>query len=189
VLVNEYLETNIPDVFAAGDCAEIKVEGENQRNRIEQLWYTGRMQGIAAARNIQGNRVKYERGIWFNSAKFMDIEYQTYGFVSNMPREGEESFYWEHTDHQHCVRIVYESGSEKVVGMNFFGIRMSHQVCENWIKEGQTVDYVLENLNTANFDPEFFKQYEPEILEAYNKERGKNLQMPQTQGFLNRLFA
>ncbi|MCB0287369.1 MAG: NAD(P)/FAD-dependent oxidoreductase, partial [Calditrichaeota bacterium] len=34
VLVNDYLETNIPNVYACGDCAEIIVEGEG-RNRVE----------------------------------------------------------------------------------------------------------------------------------------------------------
>lgn len=43
VLVNDYLETNISDVYAAGDCAEIIVP-DSDRNRFEQLWYTGKMQ-------------------------------------------------------------------------------------------------------------------------------------------------
>ena len=92
VLVNDYLETNIKDVYAAGDCAEIKVGGDS-RNLVEQLWYTGRLQGLALAKTICGDRTQYDRGIWFNSAKFFDIEYQTYGFVSNVPVEGEETFY------------------------------------------------------------------------------------------------
>ena len=47
VVVNEYLETNLPDVYALGDCAELRAEGE-ARGRVEQLWYTGR--GRRAAR-------------------------------------------------------------------------------------------------------------------------------------------
>lgn len=188
VLVNDYLETNIPDVYAAGDCAEIIVEPEDRRNRIEQLWYTGRMQGKVVAKNICGEHTKYERGIWFNSAKFLDIEYQTYGWVPNTPREDIKSFYWEHPDRHHAVRIVYKNGGEEVVGMNFFGIRMSHKVCENWIKEGRTVDYVVENLRSANFDPEFYKVFEPEILNRYNRERGKNLQFKYKRGILSRML-
>ena len=48
---------------AAGDCAEIKVAGEGQRNRVEQLWYTVKMQGMPLAKTICGERTKYERGI------------------------------------------------------------------------------------------------------------------------------
>lgn len=188
ILVNDYLETNIPDVYAAGDCAEIKVDG-NGRNQIEQLWYTGRMQGIALAKTICGEQTKYNRGIWYNSAKFMDIEYQTYGFVSNVPREGEESFYWEHPGKRHCVRFVYDKYSQQLIGMNFFGIRMRQEICQSWIREERTNEYALENLHEANFDPEFFKRFELDIIDAYNHQFGRNLQSKQTQGIFSRIFA
>ena len=36
-------------------------------------------------------------GVWFNSAKFFDIEYQTYGWVWAQPKENEGAvLYWEH---------------------------------------------------------------------------------------------
>lgn len=167
VLVNEFLETEIPNVYACGDCVEIRAE-DGGRNRIEQLWYTGRMQAEALARTLCGQRTRYDRGIWFNSAKFLDIEYQTYGFVSNLPREGEKTFYWEHPDGRHSVRIVYREENEAVVGFNFFGIRMRQDVCQAWIGEQKTLQYVLPRLHEANFDPEFFKRYELQILAEYN---------------------
>jgi NAD(P)H-nitrite reductase large subunit len=165
--VNDYLETNIPDVYAAGDCAEIIVP-DSERNRFEQLWYTGKMQGETLAKTILGKRTKYERGIWFNSAKFLDIEYQTYGFVSNLQRDGEESFWWEHDDHKHAIKIVFRSDDKVLIGINSFGIRLKHKVFDKWISENKTVDFVLENLRTANFDPELFKKYEKDIVEHYN---------------------
>ena len=188
VLVNDYLETNIPDVYAAGDCAEIIVP-DGARNRLEQLWYTGRMQGIALAKTICGERTAYERGIWFNSAKFLDIEYQTYGFVSNAPRDGEKSFYWEHPEGRHCLHIVYQSNSESVVGVNLFGIRGRHKVWESWIGAGKTIAEVLTHLPDANFDPEFFKTFETEIAEEYHRQTGKTVQVKSRKGFFARIFA
>ena len=188
VLVNDYLETNIKDVYAAGDCAEIKVGGDS-RNLVEQLWYTGRLQGLALAKTICGDRTQYDRGIWFNSAKFFDIEYQTYGFVSNVPVEGEETFYWEHPDKRQCVRFVYKSFSNELIGMNFFGIRMRQEVCQRWIKERRTIEFALENLREANFDPEFFQHYEQDILDDYNLKFGKQIQLKQKEGFFSRIFA
>jgi NAD(P)H-nitrite reductase large subunit len=190
VLVNDYLETNIPDVYAAGDCIEIKATKEGERNRFEQLWYTGKMHGEALAKTLTGERTKYERGIWYNSAKFFDIEYQTYGFVSNLPREGEQSLYWEHPEHRHCVRIVYKEDSHEVAGFNFFGIRYRQEVCERWIREGRTVEYVLENLGEGNFDPEFFKQYESEIVAYYNLQHpGANLRLKRKKGLFRKVFS
>jgi len=167
VLVNQYLETNIPDVFAAGDCIEIKASKEGERNRVEQLWYTGRMHGEALANTICGNRTKYERGIWFNSAKFINIEYQTYGFVSNVKRESEKTFLWQDDEMKHSLRIVYREDNKSIVGINVFGIRLRHKIFEEWIRDKKTVDYAVQNLRQANFDPEFFKKFEPQILEAF----------------------
>ncbi len=170
IIVNEYLETNLPDVYSAGDCAEIKPTDEIQPNHVEQLWYTGKMQGEVLAQNILGKRIKYDRGMWYNSAKFFDIEYQTYGFVSNEPREGEESFYWEHHSGKKCLHIVYSTKGRNVTGFNVFGIRLRHKVCESWIKEKRTIEYVMENIRDANFDPEFYRHHEEEIINKFNKE-------------------
>ncbi len=188
VLVNDFLETNIPGVYACGDCVEIVVEGA-ARNRIEQLWYTGRMQGQALAKTICGAPTKYERGIWFNSAKFLDIEYQTYGFVSNTPRDGEKSFYWEHPDGQKCLHVVYRETDQSVVGVNVFGVRMRHKVWEEWLRDRRTLEFVLQNLPDANFDPEFYRTHEPAILAAYQQQTGRQLQLKQKPGFFKRLLA
>ena len=170
VLVNDYLETNLPDVYAAGDCAEIKSSSEGQRNRLEQLWYTGKMQGKILAKNILGERTKYDRGIWYNSAKFLDIEYQTYGFVSPSPRFGEESFYWEHPSGKISLRIVFSSKDRSIIGVNAFGMRLRHKYFEAWIRERKTIEYVIENLRSANFDPEFYKKHDREIINKFNQD-------------------
>ena len=96
VLVDEGLRTSVPDVYAAGDCAEIRRAG--QKSLLQQVWYTGKRQGELVARVMAqgaGAAPAYEPGIWFNSAKFFDLEYQTYGRV-NFRVPGEESLYWEH---------------------------------------------------------------------------------------------
>ena len=166
VVVNEYLETNIPDVYAAGDCAEFTAE--NGRGRLEQLWYTGRMHGEALGATLCGTRTAYDRGIWFNSAKFFDIEYHTYGFVGARPADHEDTLYWERGGNM-CFRLVYDKKTQVLIGMNSFGIRYRHKVFERWLGEKRTVEYVLAHLNEANFDPEFFKRFEADIVAHYNK--------------------
>ncbi|HVK96193.1 MAG TPA: FAD-dependent oxidoreductase, partial [Flavisolibacter sp.] len=122
VLVNEYFETNIPDVYAIGDCAQQRnpVAG---RRAIEQVWYTGRIHGETLAQTLVGKKTAYNPGPWFNSAKFFDVEYQTYGIVANKPNEEENTFYWEHPDGEVCFRIVYNKTDETVVGFNSLGMR------------------------------------------------------------------
>ena len=89
VKVNRFLETNISNIYAIGDCAEQHV-AIGSRRPIEAVWYTGRMMGETVAQTICGNRLEYKPGHWFNSAKFMDIEYQTYGWVWAQPKEHEK---------------------------------------------------------------------------------------------------
>ncbi|MFN3851736.1 MAG: NAD(P)/FAD-dependent oxidoreductase [Spirosomataceae bacterium] len=184
ILVNEYLETNQKDVYAIGDCAE-HANPASGRRAIEQIWYTGRIMGETVAQTICRNPTKYNPGVFFNSAKFFDIEYQTYGQVPAQTPDGIKSFYWQNTDKKLLVRINYNTENQAVVGMNTFGIRMRHEIWDDWIKAQKTIDFVLENLPKANFDPEFFKQYESEILEKYNSENGTNFKLKAKKGILN----
>jgi 3-phenylpropionate/trans-cinnamate dioxygenase ferredoxin reductase component len=55
------------------------------------------------------------------------------------------------------------------------GIRYRHEVCEKWILEGATIEEVLQNLSLANFDPEFFDEYEKELVNQYNQLTNSNL--------------
>ncbi|MEL7020647.1 MAG: FAD/NAD(P)-binding oxidoreductase [Bacteroidota bacterium] len=174
ILVNNYLETSISDVYAVGDCAQIR-EPRPGRRPIEAVWYTGRMAGETAAYNICGKSVPYDPGIWFNSAKFIDIEYQVYGDVRNAPQEGEVALYWEHPDGEKSIRILYKKKDKTIVGFNLMGVRYRHEVCEKWIKNGTNVEDVLQDLKLANFDPEFFEMYEDEIIRRYNQQSGARL--------------
>ena len=166
VLVNEYFETNVEDVYAIGDCAQFRSPLPDRRP-IEQVWYTGRMHGETVAQTICTKKTNYNPGIWFNSAKFFNIEYQTYGIVPPHNSHDQQSFYWEHPDRKKLIHIVYEKATRIVKGFNFFGIRYRHHTCNEWIEKGMTIDYVIDNLHIANFDPEFFKRYEKVARKTY----------------------
>lgn len=175
ILVNEFLETNIPDVYALGDCAQFK-KTINGRKPIEQVWYTGKAMGKVLAKTICGSRTAYSPGNWFNSAKFFEIEYQTYGWVFPKIETNQSEFYWEHPKGDKAMHFVYESESRKLVGVNTFGIRLRHDLFDRWMTDQKPVEYVLEHLKDANFDPEFYKQHEAAILEKFNQENGTSLQ-------------
>jgi NADH oxidase (H2O2-forming) len=186
ILVNEFLETNVPDVYAAGDCVQLR-EPPTGRRPIEAVWYVGRMMGETVAHTICGNRTKYDPGIWHNAAKFFDIEYQVYGTVLPKPPEHHVSLYWEHPEGRHSVRIVYDKNTNSVLGFNLMGIRYRHEVCEKWISEGAQIETVLQNLAIANFDPEFYKEYEQDVVALYNRQTGRNLQLKRKRGLAGAL--
>ena len=167
ILVNDFLETNIPDVYALGDCVERKYDLPGRKS-IEQVWYTGRMMGEVVAQTICGDKTRYEPGPWFNSAKFFDIEYQTYGNVGNEFQSTEEDFYWEHASGSKCIHVVWDKTTLQFLGINTFGIRMRHECFDRWLREKKSIDFVMAHLAEANFDPEFFDRHESEIIQEYN---------------------
>ena len=166
IKVNRLLETNIKDIYAIGDCAE-QMQPNKNRKSIEAIWYTGKMMGETLAQTICGKPMEYNPGNWFNSAKFFDIEYQTYGWVWAHPKENETQFYWEHPSGKMAVRISYDKNSRIFLGINTFGIRMRHEFFDTVLTNKMSVDYVIQNLKKANFDPEFYKRYENEIFQSF----------------------
>ena len=178
VLVNRFLETNIKDIYAIGDCAE-QHKAIGQRRNIEAVWYTGRMMGEVLAQTICGNKMAYNPGHWFNSAKFLDIEYQTYGWVfsERNKQENEAYFQWQHPKENICITISYDKNTHKFLGINTFGIRMRHEIFDKWLTENKSIEHVLEYLKNANFDPEFYNLYEKDIVAKFNQENNTNIQV------------
>ena len=166
VKVNRFLETNIKDIYAIGDCAE-QHEAIDLRRPIEPVWYTGRMMGEVLAETLTGTPTAYKPGHWFNSAKFLDIEYQTYGWVWAKAKAHEEQFYWEHKSGKKAIRISFDKKDRTFLGINTFGIRMRHEFFDKVLTDKETVDYVIHHLAKANFDPEFFISHEKEIQKQF----------------------
>lgn len=167
VLVDEYLQTNVQDVYAIGDCVERSYQLPGRKN-IEQVWYTGRMMGEVVAQTICGIKTKYEPGPWFNSAKFFDIEYQTYGNVWNVLRSNEREFYWEHKNGKKAIHFVWDKTSSLFLGLNVFGIRLRHEKFDQWLRQKKSIQFIMSHLADANFDPEFFDRHENEILKSFS---------------------
>ena len=174
IVVDQFLETSQSGVYSIGDCAQFSkpVAG---RQHLEQVWYTGRIMGETVAQTICGNKLAYKPGHWFNSAKFFDIEYQTYGWVHSKLQEGETNFYWEHKEGEICMHFVFDKASRKFLGLNTFGIRIRHEVMDRHLDTEATIDKVMEQLKDANFDPEFYRLYEDEIVAKFNEEQGTNI--------------
>jgi NAD(P)H-nitrite reductase large subunit len=166
ILVNEYFETSIPDIYAAGDCAQFR-NPKTGEPALEQLWYTGKMHAETLAKTICGNRSDYKRGIWFNSAKFFDLEFQTYGRVLPEINPQQKTFYWEHPNGKHAFRANYSIEDQSILGFNFLGIRFRQVIAEQWIRENKTISFVIENLKKGWFDPEFSKAFYKEISLSY----------------------
>jgi NADPH-dependent 2,4-dienoyl-CoA reductase/sulfur reductase-like enzyme len=172
VKVNLRFETNIPNVYAIGDCAEFDEAPASDRRPIEQVWYTGRMHGETLAQTLAGRSTVYKPSNWFNSAKFLDIEYQTYGTVpARWDAEQLDSFYWEHGSGKVAFRMLMDKNGQ-LVGVNNFGFRLRHIFFEQALNEKWSGAKVIAKLQKANFDAEFFTPYYIEIQKEFKKQFG-----------------
>jgi 3-phenylpropionate/trans-cinnamate dioxygenase ferredoxin reductase subunit len=78
IVVDEYLQTNLPGVFAAGDVASAHHPLLRRAIRVEH-WANALNQGPAAARNMLGARVAYDRIPYFFSDQYdLGMEYSGY---------------------------------------------------------------------------------------------------------------
>ena len=166
-LVDEYFNTNIKDVYAIGDCAQFR-EVVAGLPVVEQLWYTARIHGETLAVTLTGKRTSYKRGILFNSAKFLDLEYQSYGIVPSVLDHIKTGvLYWEHTNRKKAIRILYDKNTEEFVGINLLGIRYRHDLCHYWLEQHYSIHQIMQELTAANFDMEFLRHYEAALVKQY----------------------
>jgi NADPH-dependent 2,4-dienoyl-CoA reductase/sulfur reductase-like enzyme len=169
VEVNDALRTAAPDVWAAGDCAN--VTWADGSRRPEQLWYTARDQGRAAAASMLGDDVAYRRGTWYNSAKFFDLEWTTAGWVpvtvnfDGTPLDpGRDVRTWfQRVPGTFRTQKIVAKG-ERVVGFNFLGSRWNHEPLLEWIHERRSLEWVLKHLHEAQFDEELMPRFR--VLDA-----------------------
>ena len=161
---DDALRTSAPDVWAAGDCAN--VTWYDGSRRPEQLWYTARDQGRLAARSMLGDEIAYRRGAWYNSAKFFDLEYTTAGYVPVstgpdgnpvVPPADLRTWFQRVPGRFESQRIVVKG--DRVVGFNMLGSRWNHEPLLDWIQERRPLEWVLKHLPEAQFDEELSPRF------------------------------
>ncbi len=150
IRVSPDFRTSLPDVWASGDCAEIVFA--ERAPVVEQIWYSAKRQGELAARSMQGELIRYEPPVFYNSAKFFDVEYTTVGRAPE-PDETARTFYYRVPGRDVSLRIIENASG--VIGFSMLGSRWNHTIFEEWIRGRRSMDAVMTQLHLAQFDVEF----------------------------------
>ena len=78
IVVDTYMKTDIPDVYAAGDCAE-GFDSVLGANRVLAILPNAYMQGHTAGLNMAGKNVSYDTGMPMNSIGFFGLHIMSAG--------------------------------------------------------------------------------------------------------------
>ena len=87
IIVDEYMRTNLEDVYAAGDVAQGK-DFLTQGNSVIAVWPVAFRQGKIAGWNMAGRRVAYEGLFAMNSVELAGIPTISFGMTN--PPEGDD---------------------------------------------------------------------------------------------------
>lgn len=134
VVVDEYCQTNVSGIYAAGDVANHYHPVFDRRIRVEH-WQNAIKQGAAAARNMLGRRIPYDEIHWFWSDQY-DANLQYAGFHTE----------WE----QLVVRGRLDSGSYLACYVNEG--RIDAAVGLNRAKDVRRVMPLIQSRRAVNLD-------------------------------------
>jgi len=144
IIVNELMETNIPDVYAAGDVAQGKelISGVKMVIPIIPVAYS---QGKYAGYNMTGTERVYSGSIPMNSLQFANVPVISYGYVKKDDSDIEELTFFDE-DRMIYKRILLENN--KMIGALFVGA----------VDRVGIFRYIIENkLDVSSFKEHLFK--------------------------------
>ena len=117
VLVNDKMQTNVKDVFSAGDVCAIFDPSAN-RYRPTRTWLPCALQGEVAALNMLGQNKVYNEGVFFNASHAYRSLYAVLGNFNPNPSDGYE-FVICNQDAQNYEKLVLKDN--KIAGAMFIG--------------------------------------------------------------------
>ncbi len=115
IIVNDFMESNVKDIFAAGDVAESFdcIYGEPG---LKATWSNAVEQGHVAGLNIAGKMCKYPGFQSYNIIHIHDVPFLSMGNVTNLP--------------QNCSKLVLKGidsmrkvfiQNDRILGIEFYG--------------------------------------------------------------------
>lgn len=152
ILVNDYMETSIKDIYAAGDVAELEGHG-NSGTVSSYIWPNALAQGKCAASNMAGEVQQFSRDAGLsNAVRLRDIPFLSMGLIN--PAEGEyEVLVYSDADSHVYRKVVLKDNIIK--GMILLGDTSAGNILGDFIKKGKSIsdirDIILEKDFVARY--------------------------------------
>ncbi|MDD2427789.1 MAG: FAD-dependent oxidoreductase [Eubacteriales bacterium] len=137
IVVNEKMETSVPDIYAAGDCAEFN--GINYA-----LWTEAVEQGKAAGINAAGGNYTFETIVPYTSLDAFNIHAFSIGDVGSNPEREYESY--QKYDNGNFKKLYFADG--KIVGGILIGDTSKKGVIIKGFKTGASKEEMIAGLES-----------------------------------------
>jgi NAD(P)H-nitrite reductase large subunit len=116
IIVDNFMQTNVPDVFASGDVAEAYDFIMNQ-NRLLALWPLAVAEGKVAGYNMAGKKTEYAGGTNMSSLKYFGVPVVSIGITNPKDETAYEILVKHDPDRNLYKKIVLKNNV--IVGLTF----------------------------------------------------------------------
>ncbi|HEY81827.1 MAG TPA: NAD(P)/FAD-dependent oxidoreductase [Dehalococcoidia bacterium] len=145
ILVDQYMATSHPDVYACGDVAEAYDVAYGER-RLTPIWPNAYLGGRVAGFNMAGKETEYPGGTAMNSLKYFGMDIVSAGIV-NPPDDSYEVLSQRHDSTYR--KIILKDG--RVVGLVFVGNIEKSGIVLNLIRNQVRADGFKQALVAEDF--------------------------------------
>ena len=148
IIVDRFMRTNIPEVYACGDVAEAHDFLLNE-NRLLPLWPLAHVGGRVAGYNMAGKQVEYEGGTVMSSLKYCDLPIIAVGNVNPEELDDYEVLVELKPEKTVYKKILLKDGA--IVGFIFLGDIEKAGILFRLLKNHVDVSEIKDRLLSEDF--------------------------------------
>jgi NAD(P)H-nitrite reductase large subunit len=148
ILVDRFMQTNVPNVYACGDVAEA-YDFIHKTNRVLALWPLARIGGRVAGYNMAGQKCEYPGGTAMSALNYFGVPIISVGLTTLDEAEGYETLTVHDQEEGVYRKIVFQDGT--IVGMTLVRDVESAGIIFNLMKNKVNIEGFKHKLIADNF--------------------------------------
>lgn len=149
VVVDSYMQTNIKNIYAAGDAAEA-FDPVAKKYTINATWPSAVLEGETAGFNMAGIETQIKGNVSYNSIQFFGLSFVSAGVLESDDLQIEEEIIDEDIPKNLFKRLVFLDN--KLVGFEFLGDVQNAGIYLDILKEQKDISQIKNRLSYLDFD-------------------------------------
>jgi len=148
ILVNNYMETSVKDIYAAGDVAELQ-SNNNVGIVSSYIWPNALAQGKCAASNMAGQVQEFSSDAGFsNAVRLRDIPFVSMGMINPVEKEYESLVFCDKEDHIYRKVVLRDN---KIKGLILLGDTSAANILSDFVKNGKDISQIKDIIAKKDF--------------------------------------